>query len=225
MPLKKVIVVAIVIILTVGYGYSFVKLFPYFLEKENYTMNTKAFVLGVAIYLPLFYFFLDFWKNWAGIFIHESIHAFACFFTFSKLSKFFIIRGNVGAVSCNGRNLFIALSPYFLPLTSLIPVILMPFFQHKYIPYLFIILGFTTAFHVSIILIQTRPHQPDLKVAGVFCSYVFIIFGNIMFIGLALSLTQHGFPGTLDYLTSGYKNIYAWVSPLWADLPITLTTE
>ncbi len=164
-----------------------------------------------------------------GIFTHELTHSVACVLSFSRLVEFVVKRGHASQIICESKSsvsmVFIALSPYFLPIFTTIPAFLIPFFKENYIGYLFGVIGFTTAYHLAIFLTQFRPYQPDLKRAGLVASTIYIVLGNVFFIGLVLALVDQRYAGAWRFTLSGFYHLFDWLGDVAATLPVRITSS
>ncbi|OQY27686.1 MAG: hypothetical protein B6244_09795 [Candidatus Cloacimonetes bacterium 4572_55] len=191
-------------ILSVGYSFEIVRIISSFLRYEEIPGNLIGFMTGVAIFVIIWLYFYDFWRNWMGFFTHELTHAISCMMSSSRVLQFVVNRGRVSWVTCERGNVFISLSPYFLPIFSFIPVALIPFIKGNYFFYLYITIGFTTMYHLTTFITQFRSSQPDLQYAGFFTSTIYVVFGNIFFTGLILGLISDGYRGMWKFVKGGW---------------------
>jgi hypothetical protein len=127
---------------------------------------------------------------WVYVLGHELTHALATYLAGGKVRDF-QVSSRGGYVAITKANWWITLSPYFVPLYSLIWLALwisVNFYYplSRYTPVLFFGLGLTYAFHVSFTLSMIHPRQSDLKVEGYVFSYVVIAVANLLLIWLCL---------------------------------------
>jgi len=131
---------------------------------------------------------------------HETVHVLATWLSGGKVTSFHIGEAG-GSVTTTKTNLFIRLSPYFVPIHAiflfLIYWILYKFFNFSgfFNEFIFLV-GFTMSFHIFMTIEVMKMSQPDMVKTGylfsVFLIYVaniFVltgvlsfIFGNISFI-------------------------------------------
>ncbi len=117
------------------------------------------------------------------VFGHELTHAIWVWAMGGRISKFEVARDG-GHILTDTHNFWIALSPYFYPLYSLVAVALYGVFSVFYdlSPFtwvLFGIIGITWAFHMSFTLWMIPKGQSDLTYHGTFFSLVVIYLMNL----------------------------------------------
>lgn len=166
-----------------------------FAGKTN--VQFVPFWVGIIIY---FLFQIIFFKPMQTyVFGHELTHAIAGLLSGAQIKKFKVSQ-NKGSVSLNKDNIFITLSPYFIPLYSIIIIItyfcLSWFIDTAYLyPYYLFLSGAALSFHYALTFYVIKIGQEDLKVYGSFFSLVFICFINIIVVVLVLALI---FPYSID---------------------------
>ncbi len=206
----RFIILIFSVILSIAYAVSIGKIFLTLFEV-GLSRRLIAFVIGNVLFLTTLIFFFDFWKNWMGFFTHELTHALTCVLTFQTLLHFSVNRGQKSQVVCKRPSTFVILSPYFLPIFSFIPIVSIPFLQERYIFYLFVVIGFTTMYHLVTFITQCRPFQTDLQQVGFISSAIYIAFGNIFFLGLVFALVTGNFQGMWSFAGSGFHQIINWI--------------
>lgn len=192
------------------FGKAFVLLFPQIdLNESTQVGFWIAFVSSGLLML---------WKlkptSFFATFEHELTHNFWAFFTLHKTRSFSVKSNGEGAVEFEGKgNFMITLSPYFFPTFS---IIILPFRdllkEWAMMPY-FIVFGIVLAYHTVTSIKETHSGQSDLKRNGLFFSYVLIILGNIVFLGLAISFTQDGWSGIGKYFADSlnvFVELFEW---------------
>lgn len=218
------ILILICLVLTVTYSIAIGHIVFTFIQDGELTANITAFGIGGFVFFMLWLIFHDFWKNLMGVFTHELTHAVACVLSLSHLKALFVDRTQgSGHVICVMPNTLVLLSPYFFPILTIIPVVLIAFFKDEYIVYLYGIIGFTTMYHIITFATQFRPFQPDLRRVGFFTSTVYVIFGNVFFIGLILALLTGEFEGMWEFIKAGLWFLVDWLSNMELDLPISIS--
>jgi hypothetical protein len=160
------------------------------------------------------------------IFGHELSHAIAGLLSGAKIKKFNVGESS-GSVVLTKDNIWITLSPYFFPIYTIaimIVYICLGWFidiKQLYGYYLFLI-GFSISFHIALTVYILSIEQPDLKVYGVFFSYVIILAVNIVVFTLisafafedAISV-KNVFFEAYHNIISTYKFIYQGVKEIW----------
>ncbi|MDD5504578.1 MAG: M50 family metallopeptidase [Candidatus Omnitrophica bacterium] len=154
----------------------------------------KYFLFGIIAYFvfhalvikPLYPFVLS----------HELTHAIAALLTGAKVRSI-QISSKGGSVSVSKNNVFIALSPYFVPLYTII-IILLWFAAERVLgsgPYqgwFLFAAGFTLAFHIVLTVDFLKTRQTDLQYAGYPLSACLIYIINLVVVGFVLSFLFQG---------------------------------
>ncbi len=157
--------------------------------------NQLWFLYGVAFYviMHLFFFKPNFFYNLG----HEGVHVLSAWISFGK-AKNLKVSDQGGSVQTTKSNFFISLSPYFIPIYTII-VILAYFFISKstdvaaYLPYFIFFIGFTFTMHIVMTAEALRVMQPDLIKTGYLFSLVLIYVLNVLLAGFIISLVFTGF--------------------------------
>lgn len=158
------------------------------------------FAIGILAW-PIAYFGLP-PLIWVYVFGHELTHALVIWMTGGSISSFHIGKDG-GYVVSDRVNTWIALSPYFVPLYSVLAVVLFGlcglffdvWFFHKY---LYFVIGFTWAFHFTFTCVMIPKGQPDLAYGGSLFSLTVIYIMNLLVLALLLiivnpQVTWYGF--------------------------------
>jgi hypothetical protein len=140
-----------------------------------------AFGGGLALWL-LVYFCLP-RPLWIYVFGHELTHAWAVWLSGGKVYDFRV--GSAGGhVKADRVNWFIALAPYFIPLYSVMWLLLWVSF-HFYLPLdrhlwmLFAGFGITWGFHLTFTVSMIKLGQTDISSQGYFFSAAVILIMNL----------------------------------------------
>ena len=124
---------------------------------------------------------------------HELTHAVSGLLSGAKIHSF-KARESGGEVRLSKTNLFIALSPYIIPIYTVFLIalyaVLQKWWPKPWAPSAFqFLVGLTLMFHLSMTYSAVHLKQPDLKLVGVFLSGVLILLGNTLILGfLGVSL-------------------------------------
>jgi len=195
-----------------GVGKSFLNL----VSMINLFSSTKQlwifFVLGFISYILAHFLFSKPLKLY--IFGHELTHALSGIISGSSI-KSFKLKKESGSVTLSKVNLFIALSPYFIPIYTVILILLNVIFEIPKSIFLFLI-GVTVAFHIALTLFAIKQGQSDLKKYGTFYSLVLVFIANCVVLSGILAIF---FPVSfIDFIIDSIKNTRNGVFYLWTYL-------
>ncbi|MCB4791162.1 MAG: hypothetical protein LHV68_04670 [Elusimicrobia bacterium] len=157
---------------------------------KNATVNSITFWAGLASY---FIFQTALFKPIKTyVFGHELTHALVGLLSGAKV-KGFNVGANGGSVKLTKTNVWITLSPYFIPIYTVLLIFiywLAGYFWavNKYYSYFLFLAGFTLAFHLSLTWYAILQGQTDFKVFGVFFSSIFILIINCILLSGLLKL-------------------------------------
>ena len=148
-------------------------------------------VLGALVFISVKYFRLvDAILMYAYVLGHELTHAIAALICFGKVQAICVDLDG-GYVDTDKDNLFVSLSPYFVPLWMLVWLgvlfvanLLYPF--ETFLPWFYAGFGFWWCFHVYWTLWIIPREQPDLLENGVVLSFMIIMLTNIVALLLVL---------------------------------------
>ncbi len=168
--------------------YAVVKLILGFAVKSD--MSVIPFWIGIIVYMLFQAVFLKPMRTY--VFGHELTHALAGVLSGAKIKKIKISKTG-GSVTLTKDNIFITLSPYFVPFYSLIIItvyMVLSWFADTapFYPYYLFLSGAALAFHFALTFYAISMGQEDLKSYGVFFSFVFICFVNCIVISLVFIL-------------------------------------
>lgn len=142
-------------------------------------------VLGALVFMSVKYFrLIDPMLVFFYVLGHELTHAIAALLCFGKVEAMSVDLDG-GYVDTDTDNLFVSLSPYFVPLWMLIWLgcffvanWIIPF--DSYLPWFYAGFGFWWCFHVYWTLWVIPREQPDLLENGVVLSFMIIMIANIV---------------------------------------------
>jgi len=176
--------------------------------KELWTF----FILGFISYIIAHFLFSKPLKIY--IFGHELTHALSGIISGSSI-KSFKLKKDSGSVTLSKVNLFIALSPYFIPIYTVILIIVNIIFKIPKQVFLFLT-GASVAFHIALTLFAIKQGQSDLKKYGVFYSLVLVFIANCVVLGGILAIF---FPVSFaDFIIDSIKNTKNGVIFIWTYL-------
>lgn len=169
----------------------------FFTLGRNMTAGTLPFWAGIVTY-GIFQAVFSYPVR-TYVFGHELTHALAGLLSGARIKKFKVGAAG-GSVSLTKVNLWIALSPYFIPVYTALALVAY-WVGGKFWPlsnyhgvFLFVV-GFTLAFHVCLTYYALKQGQSDLEEFGVFFSLVVIALVNCLFLVVLLKLL---FPGQVN---------------------------
>jgi len=162
---------------------------------------------GVLVYLlfhviimrPIFLYVLG----------HESVHVIATWLCGGKVVSFDVSPSG-GNVVTSKTNFFIELSPYFIPLYTLLLGLIYMFLRMRgdTIPYMSVIfvflVGFTLAFHFAMTSEVLKLKQPDIVKSGLIFSAIVIFVGNLV-ITMAVFAPLFANISFLEFLQSSWN--------------------
>ena len=161
------------------------------LFRINYfAANMNMFLWGIVLYM-LFHILIIkpmFLYTWG----HEVIHVLATWVCGGHVTSFHVGEGG-GSVATSKTNVFIELSPYFIPTYTLLLVVAMPLFGFKNTPvfiqsaYIFLI-GFSLGMHLIMTAVMMKTKQPDIVKSGYAFSLVLIYIANLIIVFLLFAL-------------------------------------
>ncbi len=160
--------------------------------------NQAYFLWGVGSYviMHIFFFKPNFFYNLG----HESVHVVSTWFSFGK-AKNMNVSSQGGSVETTKSNFFISLSPYFIPIyTILISIAYFALAKYydvtPYMPLFIFFIGFTFTMHIIMTVEALRAAQPDLVKTGYLLSLALIYSLNVLLAGFIVSLIFTGFSFT-----------------------------
>ena len=162
--------------------------------------NSHEFLFfSIGGILMLGWFFTQLlWQHFLFFYVlgHELTHAFFILLCGGKVSGFKVTQEG-GYVLTNKTNILIALSPYFIPFSSIV-VLAISYLIELFIDIpahdeiLYFMIGFTWTFHLAWTLWMIPRDQPDLKENGSFFSLIVIYLANVLLLALLLCLSPSG---------------------------------
>ena len=70
-------------------------------------------------------------------------------------------------------------------------------------------------FHLHTFLVQTKGHQPDLRIYGRIPSYVFILLFNLVMTGMIIGSITDGLMAFKDFSMSTWNYTYTTIVRVW----------
>ena len=197
------------------------------------TQSFGCFAAGMIFFGILFFIVPREILMWPYVFGHEMTHAIWVKLFGGNVADHFHVSLDGGHVLTDRVNTWIALAPYFFPLYTLLVVTLYgaASLATDLSPYrwvLFLLLGFTHAFHLVFTCLLIAKGQPDLHYGGTFFSLIVIYLINLLLIpglllltGKEISLKSFGHDfventiGFLEITRMITTWIADWINGLW----------
>ncbi len=152
---------------------------------------------------------------------HELTHAVFVILFRGRIGEFKVTR-NGGYITTNKTNLFIALSPYFVPFWS---VMAAAFFGIARIAFkldpawdraLYLLMGITWTFHMIWTVWMLPRDQPDLRDNGTFLSLVIIYLANVLALAGLLCLAEESpMANALEFIREWIRHAATWTDAAW----------
>ena len=129
---------------------------------------------------------------------HETVHVLATWLCLGRVTSFKVSSAG-GNVSTSKSNLFILLSPYFVPIYSILLAVAYYIINDAFLwgfltqSHFIFLLGLTLAFHIVMTIDTLKTKQPDLMKAGYLTSSILIYVLNLTVISGVLGLLFKSF--------------------------------
>ncbi len=150
------------------------------------------FHLGLVVWFILFATLRGPEMAWLYVFGHEWTHAIFTLLSGGRVLRWPVVRASGGSVVTNRTNLWITLSPYFVPFYAILATFLFAVITLA-LPdsvavrrAFFTILGLAWAFHMTFTAWMIWTKQDDLAVRGRLFSLSFILLTNVLVLALLL---------------------------------------
>ncbi len=161
-----------------------------------FTKGQQYFLFGIIAY-GLIQLFL-FKPAYLYVLGHETVHVLATWLCLGKVTSFKVTSSG-GSIQTSKSNLFISLSPYFVPVYSILAAVIYYVLSDNFFAGLFaqsyfmFLLGVTLAFHIVMTVDTLKTRQPDLIKAGYLTSSILIYVMNMVIISGSLGLLFRSF--------------------------------
>ncbi|MCK4463134.1 MAG: hypothetical protein KAU58_02365 [Candidatus Omnitrophica bacterium] len=209
MKIAKYITGALLIPLAIGFSKAF---YAGFLNLDYINVRLPLFLWGIVLYMLMHILFFK--PTYFYTLGHEAIHVLATWLCGGHITSFSVSRWG-GSVSTSKTNFFIELSPYFVPIYTIVLILIAPLIKSKLVNihilscYIFS-LGFTLGMHLIMTAEALKLKQTDIMKSGYPFSLMIIYVANLLIVFFILSLFTKDlsfkayFLKSLDYS----KNIY-----------------
>ncbi|MFH1189827.1 MAG: hypothetical protein V1682_03980 [Candidatus Omnitrophota bacterium] len=162
----------------------------------------KYFIWGVGAYVVLHLLFFK--PTYIYVLGHEAVHAATSWAMGGKINSFKVSE-NGGSVSTTKTNALVELSPYFIPIYTVIlmAVYFVIAYSYKINGSIFVFLiGFTLTLHLVMTIEVMKVRQPDLMKSGYIFSIVVVYVLNIIIIAMLFSLLFPSFSAKKFFMDS-----------------------
>lgn len=204
-----------ILLLPVAYGFSRTFVIT-LLNVNSPNIEIAVFFFGMVVYMFVHIFFYK--PFFIYTLAHELVHAISAVICGAKVSSFHVSEFG-GSIKTSKTNIFIELSPYFVPLYTLILLFLIPVVRYNltnvnlFGAYLFIT-GFTLGMHLLMNVEILKVRQSDITKSGYVFSIVFIYLVNIIIVfSIFAFLTKE--VSMKKFVADSLKNSYSIYSLLW----------
>jgi len=169
----------------------------------EFSANMRFFLWGVASYAIMHIFFYR--PASVYVFAHEAVHAAAAWLFGGRIRSLKVSKGG-GSVATDRSNFVIELSPYFIPVYTLIILaayfVISASYRINGATFIFFI-GFTLAFHLILTVETLKIKQPDIMRSGYVFSIALVYILNIAVISLVFGALFAEFG-----ITKYFKDVY-----------------
>jgi hypothetical protein len=203
--LKKIFKLIIVIFAVFGiFGYCEVIMrdFPLVFSHLN---SLLAVLLGILVFTLFWMIYLSKRGHFWSTLEHELTHALFATFFLKKIHSISASRRKGGVISIEGGNTVIALSPYIFPLAPSVILLLLFILPEGFEIYMFFLLGFTYQFHLINLAKEFHLGQSDLQKSGTLFSVIIILFFNIIYFGLIISILDGELSSFYQFIWDGVR--------------------
>ncbi len=185
-----------------GYGILVYKLVLKLMENPGPLLY---FLAGVISFTIVWMFFTTRQGNFWSTLEHELTHALFATLFLKKINSLSASRKKGGIISIEGGNFVIALSPYFFPLAAMLVLLLKFLVPGQFQTMVIFILGVSYQFHLVNLVKEFHVNQSDLYRTGFLFSLLFILWANILFLGVILSGIEGNWSAPLNFIWDGLK--------------------
>ncbi len=196
----KLLLSPVLLLPIAGLGVAFhAGIFP-LLDTADRTQ--QVFALGLAVYLPCHYLFVR--GGFLPTFEHELTHMLFAKLFFYTTKEFRATDDDGGHVTHTGSNFLVSLAPYFFPTFTAFILPLGFLLQRRYMIYYAFLVGFTLMYHILSTVEEFGYRQSDIAKHGRIFSTLFVVFANLLCLGVVLALVAGG-PGAVKaFVVEGF---------------------
>ena len=175
------------IVLIIPVSYRLWKVLEYIYEHfDPYAL----LVYGIATYFILWWLWFrkSMMMGWFSTLEHELTHAIFAILSLNRVTGLNATGHSGGETQYQGYgNWIITLSPYFVPVLSLIMLLILSLAKSSYYPALLFIMGLTIAYHLQSTWQETHRFQTDLQKSGWLFVWLFLPTANLLMMLILLT--------------------------------------
>ena len=158
------------------------------------TQGCLFFLGGIVLWALAFWLLPRAWLLLPYVYGHECTHALWVKLFGGKVEEKFYVSSRGGHILADRVNTWIALAPYFFPIYTLLVISIYGVAKlfTDVAPFqwvMFLLLGFTWAFHLTFTCLLVIQGQPDLHYSGTFFSMILIYGINLFLVTIFLLIT------------------------------------
>lgn len=197
-PFKLLLLIALPF-LAWGFGQAWRDLLGHIAWASGTTLRLLAGAGAGVTLLGLFHRKLQFFTTLE----HELTHLLVGLGFLKTPRALKVTAGGGGRAELSGLNFVILLSPYFLPTLCLLLLPLPWLLRAEALPAFQVLFGAAAGYHLATTLEETRPRQTDLKEAGPWFAWPFLLVANLVAFGALLAFGTGGYSGLGGFLLRG----------------------
>lgn len=199
------------VILLIPVSYRLWKVLAYIYDNANLY---SSLLYGLVSYFILWFFWFRYsvMAQWFATLEHELTHAAFAVLSLNRVTDLKASGDAGGVMHYQGyANWIITLSPYFVPLLSLLVLLVLSIAKVTYTPVLLFIMGLSLAYHLQSTWQETHFGQIDLKQSGWLFVWLFLPTANLLMLLVLLTALPYDGLSTarsLDYVVQDLE--YEW---------------
>ncbi|MCF7728748.1 MAG: hypothetical protein K9M81_00100 [Chthoniobacterales bacterium] len=182
------------------------------------TQGCLFFLAGIVLWGLAFWLLPRAWLLWPYVYGHECTHAIWVKLFGGTVQEKFYVSTQGGHIMADRVNTWIALAPYFFPVYSLLVIsiygvatLFMEMTPFQWV--MFLLLGFTWAFHLTFTCLFLFQGQPDVHYGGTFFSIIIIYGINLFLVTLFLLITAP-YVSTTAFLEQFLSNLGEFIEQI-----------
>ena len=202
--------------LTFGVILELIALFPVFGEDWGIYKWFFAGFIGYLMLMGISNAIFNQNLKFLRTFIHELTHTIFTFLSLKRVQHFQASSHRGGEIHVvGGGNMLILLSPYCIPIFTILLLLLKPLFQLKFSPYMEFLIGFTYFFHLHTNWLQTSNRQTDINKYPFFTSYSFILLFHLLFLGILFYSFKIGLDSFWILPRESIEKLWFFIQHFW----------
>lgn len=213
--LLKVLILAALPFLAWGYGLGFLDLLRQVPWGSGPALRFLAGAGAGAAAVALFHRQLQFFTTLE----HELTHLVVGLGFLKAPRALKVTARGGGRAELSGLNFVILLAPYFLPTLCLAALPLPLVLRAEALAAYQVAFGAAAGYHLATTVEETRPRQTDLKEAGHWFAWPFLLVANLVAFGALLAFATGGYAGMGAFLAQGARGSWGVLARAGAAAP------